>query len=121
MGDFVPKFSPGQNLTLTASADITGGQLVEVSGVNSVQASSAASAKWLGTARQDTKSGEKVVVVRGGVHPLKASGAITAGDRVIPASTGRVVTIGAGNAAHSVGTALSTAVDGALVLVAMDR
>lgn len=121
MGDYTPVFAPGMDVTLTASADITGGQLVIVSGANTVAPASAAASNWLGVARQDAKNGERVVVTRGGVQSLTASGAITAGARVIPAANGRVVTIGAGNEDHAVGIALTTAADAAKVRVAMDR
>lgn len=121
MVDYTPVFAPGKDITLTASADILGGQLVSVSGINTVAPTSAASSIWLGVARQDAKTGEKVVITRGGVQLLTASGAIAAGARVIPGTTGRVVTIGAGNEDHAVGIALTTAADAAKVRVAMDR
>lgn len=121
MGDYSPKFKPGQDVTLTASATITGGQLLIVSGVNTVAPSGGASALYAGVARQDTASGDKVVVTRGGVQKIVASGAITAGDRVIPAAAGKVATIASGSTAHAVGTALTTVADGATVLVLMDR
>lgn len=122
MGDYSPKFKPGQDITLTASATITGGQLLSVSGVGTVAPTSTAGPTWLGVARQDAANGEKVVVSRGGVQRLTAGGAITAGARVIPAAAGKVVTIGAGSADHTVGTALTTtAADGDIVDVAMDR
>jgi len=118
MGDYSPKFKPGQDITLTASGPITGGQLVAVSGVNTAAPTGGSVPNWLGVARQDAATGDKVVIVRGGVQKLVASGAVTAGDRVIPATAGKVAT---STAANTVGTALTTAVDGAIVLVAMDR
>lgn len=121
MGDYSPKFKPGADITLSAGAAIVGGQLLFVSGVNLVSPTTASVPNWAGVARQDAALGEKVVVTRGGVQKLIASGGITAGDRVIPGTAGKVVTIGAGNVAHSVGTALTTVADGALVLVLMDR
>ena len=120
MADHSPKFLPGQNVTLTAGAAITGKQLLYVSGVNTVSPTTASTPAWIGVARQDTASGEKVVIVRGGVQELISSGAIAAGDRVIPGAAGAVVTIGAGNAAHTVGTALTAAASNR-VLVALDR
>lgn len=121
MGDYSPKFKPGMDITLSAGATIVGGQLLFVSGVNLVSPTAASVPNWAGVARQDTATGDKVVVSRGGVQKLVASGGINAGDRVIPAAAGRVITIGAGNVAHSVGTALTTVADGAVVLVLMDR
>jgi hypothetical protein len=32
MADYLPKFKPGQAVTFTASADVTGGRLVAVTG-----------------------------------------------------------------------------------------
>ncbi len=121
MADYSPKFKPGDDITFVASAAVTGGQLVIVSGVNSVAPSGGASAIWVGVARQDAAITENVVVCRGGVQKIVASGAITAADRVLPAAAGKVITIGAGSTAHAVGTALTTVADGAVVLVLMDR
>lgn len=121
MADYSPKFTPGNDFTQTAGAAIVGGQLLVVSAANTVIASSASAANWLGVARFDAASGDKVTVTRGGVQRLVASGAINAGERVIPATAGKVATIAAGNVAHSVGTALTTVADGALVTVALDR
>lgn len=118
------KFKPGQDLTLTAGAAITGGQLVMVSTAadNTVIPTSGVVSTWLGTARQDAASGEKVVVVRGGgpVVWLTSSGAITRGARVVPAAAGVVTTIGASDEDTAVGTALTTAASNR-VLVALDR
>lgn len=121
MADYSPKFTPGRDFTLTAGAAILGGQLLYVSGSNAVSPTTASTPSWLGVARQDAAQGDKVVVTRGGVQIVVASGGINAGDRVIPGAAGKVVTIGAGNAAHAVGTALTTAADTALVTVAFDR
>ena len=121
MSDYSPKFKPGQDPTLTAAADITGGQLVYLSGANAVTPTAAATAAWLGVARQDAKSGEKVVITRGGVQFLVASGGIAAGARVIPAASGRIATVAA-DATVVVGTALTAATNaGDVVTVAMDR
>lgn len=121
MPDYSPKFKPGDDITLTTSAAVLGGQLVAVTGSNTVGPTTASTPAWAGVARQDSPTGDKVVVTSGGVQKIAAAGAVTAGDRVIPAAAGRVATIGAGNAAHSVGTALTTVADGATVLVLMDR
>lgn len=121
MPDYSPEFKPGQDITLTASADIDGGQLVSVSGSNAVAPADAGDVNWVGIARQDAKTGEKVVVTRGGVQKPVASGAITAGDRVAAAADGQVATLGAGDASTAVGTALTTAADGDTVRVVTDR
>ena len=58
MAEYLPVRSPGQALTLTASATITAGQLLIVSGSGTVAPSSAASQSWLGVAGNDAASAE---------------------------------------------------------------
>ena len=111
MGQHVQKFKDGEAVTFTATVDVTGGQLLVVTGPRSVSPTSASTPAWVGTAAFDAKAGEKVTVLPGGVQSLLASGAIAAGARVIPADAGKVVTIGAGDAAHAVGTALTAGTD----------
>ena len=109
MADYLPHKKPGEAITLTASADLTGGRLVSVTGANTVANSGADVATVIGVAGRDAKSGEKVLVYTraGGVHPLVASAAIAAGARVISAATGKIATIGAG--ANPIGIALQAA------------
>lgn len=110
MADYVPVFKPGEDITLTAGAAITGGQLVYVSAANTVLLTSAATAAWLGVATTDAASGAKVGVTSGGVQEVVAGGAVAAGANVIPAADGKVVTIGAEtNYARVVGIALTAA------------
>ncbi|QPX61708.1 scaffolding protein [Gordonia phage Bunker] len=110
MAEHTPIHKPGDAITRTASADITGGQLVVVSGNNTVAPSAGVSAAWLGIAAFDAKSSEKVTILRGGIHELNASGAIAAGAAVIPAAAGAVATIGSEtNYASVVGVALAAA------------
>lgn len=122
MADYSPKFKPGADITLTAGAAITGGQLVMVSTAadNTVIPTSGVVSSWLGVARQDAAIGEKVVVTRGGVQTLISSGAIVRGARVVPGAAGVVTTIGASDEDNAVGTALASAASNR-VLVAMDR
>lgn len=123
MADYVPVFKPGQAVTMTAGAAITGGQLVYVSAANTVQKTSAATAAWLGVAMQDTDSGDQVAVSCGGVQELTASAAISVGAAVIPAADGKVATIGSEtNYARVIGIALTAAsADGDEIRVAMFR
>ncbi|MEV1295785.1 capsid cement protein [Pseudonocardia sp. NPDC049635] len=95
MADYVPVFKPGEDLTMTAAADIVGGRLVRVSGNNTVQETSAATSGWLGIATQDAKSGSKVTVTSGGVQEPTVAAAVVAGDVLIPAADGRVTPIAA--------------------------
>jgi predicted RecA/RadA family phage recombinase len=109
MADYLPKFKPGQAVTFTASADVTGGRLVAITGNRSVGPAGADSATVVGTAGFDAKAGESVTVYTraGGVHPLVASAAIAAGAKVISAAAGKVATLGAG--ANPIGIALEAA------------
>ncbi|MCW3766463.1 DUF2190 family protein [Paenarthrobacter sp. PAE-2] len=111
MGQHVRLFDDGAPVTFTATVDVVGGQLLTVTGPRSVSPTSGSTAAWVGTAAFDAAAGEKVTVLPGGVQRILASGAIAAGARVIPAAAGKVVTIGAGDAAHAVGTALTAGTD----------
>lgn len=113
MSEFAPLFKPGAEFTRTTSAAVTGGQVLIVSGSNTVAPSSAASAAVLGVAGFDAASGDSVTVLTHGVVNLAASGAISAGAPVAAAASGAV-------AAHS-GTNYSTIVGVALADAANDK
>jgi predicted RecA/RadA family phage recombinase len=113
MADHTPLFKPGQEVTLTASATITGGQVVIVSGDETVAPAAGASAAAVGVAKYDAASGAKVGVVFGGVHELTSTGAIAAGDPVTSAAGGVV-------AAYS-GTTFSTIIGKALKAAASNK
>lgn len=126
MSDYTPVYTPGTAITCTASAAITGGQLVAVSGDGTVGPAAAGSAKVVGVAGHDAAANARVTVhPRGMVHESTASGAITAGDQVGAAASGAVASVAAAsgtpdaaavNAARSIlGVALTTAADAALV------
>lgn len=122
MAEYLPLHIPGKAFTRQASAAITGGQLVIVSGDKTVAPASAASATWLGVAAFDAASGENVTVYSEGVQRIIASGAITAGNTVEGAAGGKVAAHTNGtNDINVVGLALSTAADGALVEVSLLR
>lgn len=111
----------GENLTLeqkklTASANVVKGQVVEVSGDMTVAPTSAASAKVLGVAMFDAKSGENVVVETEGLFKLTASASITAGDIIESAADGKVAKVG-GSAVKALGVALNTVTTGGDVYV----
>lgn len=109
MVDYLPKFKPGQAVTFTASADVTGGRLVEVTGNRTVGPAAADAADVVGVAGFDAKSGETVTVYTraGGVHALVANGAIAAGVKVSAAAAGKIQTLGA--TTNPVGLALEAA------------
>lgn len=130
MAEYLPLHDDGDSITRSASATITGGQLVRVSGSGTVAPVSAASADWLGVAAFDAASGDAVTVFCSGVQRLTASGTVTAGDQVVGATSGQVATlaVAAGataadiNAARQVvGLALTTATSGNLVEVKLVR
>lgn len=119
MASHVHLFKPGQAYTNEASAAVTGGRLVEVTGPRRVGPAGADSAKVIGAAAFDAAVGADVTVLSGGVQNLVCSAAITAGARVSAAAAGKVATAGAG---AQIGTALTTttAAD-QTVTVALDR
>ncbi len=121
MADYVEVFDEGTDITMTASAAITGGQLVIVSGAGTVAASSAAADTWLGVATTDAVSGAKVGITTSGVQELTASGAVTAGAVVAAAASGQVATFGGTNYAQVVGIALTSAASGAKVRIKFTR
>ena len=122
MAEYLPLHTPGKAFTRPASAAITGGQLVIISGSGTVAPSSAATHLWLGVAAFDVASGDDVTVFCEGVQRIVASGAITAGQLVEPATAGKVAAHTNGtNDFNVVGVALTTVADGALVEVSMLR
>lgn len=117
MADYLPKFKPGQTFTGQASADVTGGRLLEVTGSKTYAHAGAASVKVIGVAGQDTASGDDVTIHRGGVQRLTASGVIAAGAQVQAAADGQIA---AGTTAP-IGVALTAAATaGDVIDVAMN-
>lgn len=118
MGDYLPLYKPGESITGTASAAITGGKLVYVSGDGTIANAAAAANIPVGVAAFDVATaGDKVTYfARGTVHRLVAAGAITAGAVVEAGASGNVAahTVGT-NDARVFGIALTTAADGAAV------
>ena len=91
MADYLPKFTPGAPFTLTASADITGGRLVAVSGDRTVATAGADSAAAIGVAGFDVLNGESVTVYPlVGVQRLVLAGTVAAGARLAAAASGKV-------------------------------
>ena len=100
--------------TSATSAAVTGGQLLEVTGDNTVGPAGAASLKVVGQALHDAASGASVTYdCDGPIREAVASGAIAAGDLLITAAAGKLA---AGTTANAVrGVALAAAADGATV------
>lgn len=91
MSDYVPIYVPSKVVTLTASAAVTGGQLLSVSGSGTVAPATFATNApvVVGVAANDTVSGGRVTVyARGIVHESIAQGTVTAGDLVTAPLTG---------------------------------
>lgn len=116
MADYTPIFKPGAEVTLTASADITAGDALVVSGQQTVAPSSAASAAYAGVAATDAKSGEKVVVLGPAVHELNASGAINDGDLVMTAAGGDVAAFSGTTYTQAIGVALADAASNKVIV-----
>ncbi|MDE9364579.1 DUF2190 family protein [Luteipulveratus sp. YIM 133132] len=117
MADYLPLFKPGTDLTMAVTADVVGGQVVELTGVESVGPAGAASTKWFGVAGYDAKAGSRVVVYKGGTQRPVASGAVAVGDLVTTAAGGKVVTAATPSVGAFVGVAVSAATDGQTVLI----
>lgn len=118
MPNYLPKVDSKSAITRTTTADVTGGRLVEVSGSKTVAHAAADSAKVLGVATHDAKSGTPVTVSLDGVQRPTATGAITAGAKVYSAANGLVSATGTTN---PIGIALEAVADGAQVEVQMNR
>jgi hypothetical protein len=129
MGDYAPAYAGGkQPYTSTASATITGGQVLANSGDSTVGPAGAASTVVAGVAAHDAVSGGKIAVwpLEGVVHQLVAANAITAGGGVQTAAAGQVdpvtTSIAAGSAAGTlIGTAATTAAGTPLTLRVLGR
>lgn len=130
MAEYLPVFKPGQAITLKASAAITGGQLVAVTGVGTVGPAGANALNWIGVAGFDAGINEQVTVFASGVQSVVTSGTVTAGDVVVPAAAGAVATLAVVTTPTAadvtgtraiVGVAISTATTGNKVRVAFTR
>ena len=116
-------YSPGQDITGYVTSAVTGKRCVNVSGNrqagpalntstsggNISIAPASAAGVTIGVAAWDGAVGDLVDVRRGGVVPITADGAITAGTRVEVGTTGKVRTLASGIA---IGVAVSGAADG---------
>lgn len=114
MPDYLPRFRPAGAVTFTASADVTGGRLVALTGARLVGPAGADSALIMGVAATDAVAGEQVGVYmrKSGVQQLTASAAIATGAKVSSAAAGKVATAGT----NPIGIALkAAAADGSVI------
>lgn len=113
-GQAVELFGSGApNITMTTTAAVTAGRLVEITGDRGVGPAGANSLKVLGVAKQTGSAvGDKPAIATGGVWMLRASGAIAAGDHVKAGALGVVVAVAAdGDPRLITGIALAAIVD----------
>lgn len=95
MADYSPVYTGGVTpFTKSASAAITGGQVVAVSTAGNVAPTGAASATAVGVAAFDAASGARVSVwpLANCEHECTASGTIAVGDGVVAVAAGAVST-----------------------------
>lgn len=122
MADYVPIIcDDDRSFTSQASATITGGQVLAVSGSGTVAPAGANSLAVVGVAAQDAASTAYLTVYAGGIQLLTASGTVTAGDIVVAGAAGTVATLAAvttptaadvTNTRATLGVALTTATTG---------
>jgi len=119
MSDYLPVFLNGAvPFTMTASATITGGQVLYASGVGTVAPTAGANGAAIGIAQNDAVNGGLVTVwpLNGPVHETVTPAGVTAGASLTSSTAGGVdsgtlATIAA--AGTHIGTALTTATAGA--------
>ncbi|MGV7585237.1 capsid cement protein [Mycobacterium kansasii] len=118
MAEYGPLYRDGDRLPRTTSADTTAGQVVVVSGNDTVAPIAAPNEAWLGVAEHDALSGKPLVVATEGVWQVGATGAIAAGKPVIGATGGTVAafTNGTDEPEEIIGTALSAAASSKVVI-----
>lgn len=121
MADYLPLHREANSPTYTASADVMGGRVVEITGAGSVAHAGADSTKWVGIAAFDAKAGTDVTVFVGGVQLPTASGAITPGAALACAADGKVAVAASPTPLTFVGIAQTPAADGATVETVFNR
>jgi hypothetical protein len=118
-----PLFRPGHEVSVLATADVTGSTFVGISATRDATtglvkvATGTGAAKAFGVATADFASGKVGAVLREGITFVTAGGAITAGAQVEVGSGGKAVPLASGVA---VGQALETGSNNNPVLVALD-
>jgi hypothetical protein len=118
MSDYNPVYTGGSKpFTMTASATITGGQVLFASGVGTVAPTAGANGAYVGVAAMDAASGARVTVwpIPGCIHETVTPAGVTAGGALTSSTAGGVdsgtlATIAA--AGTLMATALSTATSG---------
>lgn len=122
--EYMPIVWPAESVGhYTASAAITAGRLLAVSGVGTLAHAGANALNVVGVAAADAAIGDTVTYFPIGVHEILSVGLVTAGDIVVAAATGKVSTLAVvttptpadvTNTRAIVGVALTTATDAAV-------
>lgn len=107
MADYSPIYTPSNTFTSVTSGTVTGGQVLIVSGNDTVAASSGTSAAAVGVAAHDAGSGKNITIhkLAGVIHETVAAAGATAGNLLIPAASGGVAE---GTGANVIGVAMTT-------------
>lgn len=125
MAECTPLFLPGTELTGYATAPVVGKTFADISadiqsgpllsptseGGNISVATCAAAARALGVFKTDGAQGDKVGIHLGGVVPVTAGAAITAGQEVQAGAAGTAVPLAAGRPAGKAVTAAANNTD----------
>lgn len=102
----VPLFEAGKRITGKASAAVTGKRFVGISGQgvapNPSVAHAVAASKPFGVSAYDAAIGDELSILKGGVVPVTAGAALTAGQEVEAGAAGVAVVLAAGKAAGRV-------------------
>lgn len=110
MSDVLPLYYPAERVPMVTSAPVVAGQVVMISGDNTIAPTSGAVVPYGIAGNDDPVGGGTVMVWRAGIWVLTASGAIAANALVIPGASGVVTTIGSDtNYGHVVGIAQAAA------------
>lgn len=124
-GGVTPLFQGGgPEVTMTTTAAVLGGRLVEISGDRSIRHAASASQKVMGVAKQDASAvGDKVGVATSGVYNLLVETAVAAGDLAIvsAAGDGRIAPQAAADARAIVGIVLAAGAPAASVPVLLRK
>jgi hypothetical protein len=111
--DYTPVLDPANDVTYRATTAIKAGTPVQVTGDSAVGTAPAGTLKFAGIALTDAAINDQFPVKSNGVHKLKASGPIVAGDRVAVGANGTVATA----TTATIGLAVKGATDGGLAYI----
>lgn len=114
MADYAPVYAPVEPFTITASATVTGGTLVESTTTGACGPAGVGSVKVIGVAAHDAVVGMRLSVwpIPGNVHEIIHAAGGTVGDVITAAAAGQLASTAAATAAAAgtdLGVALTTA------------